>query len=92
MSDIVSTFDDWITQADIPAVRLTDAVRALLQAAFRFTEQQGRDYCSRRLLCHLLDGKQPDKRLEEIRRYVGFVFQSLISGQNSITLRLYFYS
>jgi hypothetical protein len=29
----------------------------------------------RRLFCRLLDGKRPDKRLEGIRRYVGFVFQ-----------------
>lgn len=72
MSDSGSSFDDWITQADIPATRLTDAVRALLQAAFRFTQQQGRDYCSRRLLCHLLLHCDAGLKVAQIARLTGF--------------------
>jgi hypothetical protein len=72
MSDSVSSFDDWITQADIPAARLTDAVRALLHAAFRFSQQQGRDYCSRRLLCHLLLHCDSGLKVAQIARLTGF--------------------
>jgi hypothetical protein len=72
MSDSGSSFDDWITQADIPAARLTDAVRALLQAAFRFTQQQGHDYCSRRLLCHFLLHCDSGLKVAQIARLTGF--------------------
>lgn len=54
MSDTATAFDDWLLQADLPATRLTPEVRLLLQAAFRFRQQQGTDYPSRLLLCHFL--------------------------------------
>ena len=50
MSDGDPSFEDWLAQDYLPASRLTAAVRALLHAAFRFRQQQGTDYFSRRLL------------------------------------------
>jgi hypothetical protein len=72
MSDSVASFDDWIIQADIPTARLTGEVRALLHAAFRFTQQQGHDYCSRRLLAHFLLHCDCGLKIAQIARLTGF--------------------
>jgi hypothetical protein len=72
MSDSAASFDDWITQADIPAARLTAEVRALLHAAFRFSQQQGHDYCSRRLLSHLLLHCDCGLKIAQVARLTGF--------------------
>jgi hypothetical protein len=47
-------FEQWLTQADVAAERLTVAQTAVLQAAFRFRQQVGVDYYSTRLLSHFL--------------------------------------
>src|SRR5262249_18600880 len=47
-------FASWIDQADIPPSRRTPTLDALLQAVFRFRQQQGGDYYSTRLLSHFL--------------------------------------
>jgi transposase len=44
----------WLTQAGVVAERLTDAQRAVLQAACCFRENLGTDYYSTRLLSHFL--------------------------------------
>jgi hypothetical protein len=44
----------WLAQADIPNSRQTPQLDALLQAVFRFRQQQGSDYYSTRLLSHFL--------------------------------------
>jgi len=44
MAVATETFSDWLTQAQIPEGRLTPEQRGLLQAAFRFRQQQGSDY------------------------------------------------
>jgi hypothetical protein len=49
-----ATFDTWLEQADIPPHRLSDEQQALLQAAFRFRQQQGSDYYATRILSHFL--------------------------------------
>lgn len=47
-------FVTWLDQAHINPLRLSAAQHALLQAAFRFRQQQGDDYYSTRLLGHFL--------------------------------------
>jgi hypothetical protein len=48
------TFTSWLDQADVPAHRLSDEQRALLQAAFHFRQHQGPDYYATRILSHFL--------------------------------------
>jgi transposase len=48
------TFATWLEQAHIRAQRLAPEQCAVLQAAFRFRQQQGTDYYSTRLLSHFL--------------------------------------
>jgi hypothetical protein len=48
------SFEQWLTQADVSAARLTVDQTAVLQAAFRFRQQVGADYYSTRLLSHFL--------------------------------------
>jgi hypothetical protein len=50
----VSDFASWLAAATIPEANLTDAQRAVLQAAFAFQERCGDDYYSTRLLSHFL--------------------------------------
>jgi hypothetical protein len=54
MAVATETFADWLAQAQVPDERLTPEQRGLLQAAFRFRQQQGTDYYSTRLLGHFL--------------------------------------
>jgi len=54
MAVATETFSDWLAQAQVPEGRLTPEQRGLLQAAFRFRQQQGTDYYSTRLLSHFL--------------------------------------
>jgi len=72
MSDSAISFEDWLTQADLPASRLTPEVRALLQAAFRFRQQQGADYYSRRLLSHFLLHCDCGLKVAQVARLAGF--------------------
>lgn len=44
----------WLEQADIPRQRRTPQLEVLLEAVFRFRQQQGNDYYSTRLLSHFL--------------------------------------
>lgn len=72
MNNTDSAFEDWLTQADLPTSRLTAEVRALLHAAFRFRQQQGHEYCSRRLLCHLLLHCHCGLKVAQVARRTGF--------------------
>src|SRR3954447_108209 len=54
MTVTTDTFAGWLEQAHIDEQRLTPEQRVLLQAAFRFRQQQGTDYYSTRLLSHFL--------------------------------------
>src|SRR3954462_4938214 len=54
MAVATETFSDWLARAQVPEGRLTPEQRGLLQAAFRFRQQQGTDYYSTRLLSHFL--------------------------------------
>lgn len=72
MSDTASTFEDWLTQAELPASLLTPEVRALLHAVFGFRQQQGQDYFSRRLLSHLLLHCGCGLKVAQVARLTGF--------------------
>jgi hypothetical protein len=72
MSDTPFTFDDWLAQADLPATRLTPDNRPLLHAVFRFLQQQGHDYYSRRLLSHFLLHCDCGLKVAQIARLTGF--------------------
>jgi hypothetical protein len=54
MTVATETFSCWLAQAQVCEARLTPEQRGLLQAAFRFRQQQGSDYYSTRLLGHFL--------------------------------------
>ena len=41
MTAVAEDFASWLAQAEIPQGRLTPEVRALLQAVFRFRQEQG---------------------------------------------------
>src|SRR3954453_14610220 len=54
MAVTTDTCAAWLAQAQINPQRLTSAQHLLLQAAFRFRQQQGADYYSTRILGHFL--------------------------------------
>jgi hypothetical protein len=54
MATTDGAFSRWLTQAGVPAERLTVAQTAVLQAAFCFREKAGTDYYSTRVLSHFL--------------------------------------
>src|SRR5437763_15579229 len=54
------TFSAWLAQGRVPQGRLTPEQRGLLQAAFRFRQQQGTDSYARRVLGYFLaQGRAP---------------------------------
>jgi hypothetical protein len=61
----------WLEQADIPAQRRTPQLDALLEAVFRFRQQQGDDYYSTRLLSHFLLHCDSGLKVAQIARLVG---------------------
>ena len=64
-------FNQWLTQADVPADGLTVEQTAILQAAFRFRERLGTDYYSKRLLSHFLLHCGSGLKIAQIARLVG---------------------
>src|SRR5437763_12183513 len=66
-----ATFSDWLAQGQIPEGRLTPAQRGLLQAAFRFRQQQGSDYYSTRVLGHFLLHCQSGLKVAQVARLLG---------------------
>jgi hypothetical protein len=61
----------WLEQADIPAQRRTPQLDVLLEAVFRFRQQQGNDYYSMRLLSHFLLHCDCGLKVAQIARLVG---------------------
>jgi hypothetical protein len=61
----------WLAQADIPDARRTPQLDALLQAVFRFRQQQGSDYYSTRLLSHFLLHSDTGLKVAQIARLLG---------------------
>ena len=62
------TFSAWLAQGRVPEGRLTPEQRGLLQAAFRFRQQQGTDYYATRLLGHFLLHCQSGLKVAQIAR------------------------
>jgi transposase len=71
MAVATETFSDWLTQAQIPERRLTPEQRGLLQAAFRFRQQQGTDYYAMRVLGHFLLHCQSGLKVAQVARLLG---------------------
>ena len=63
-----ATFADWLAQAQIAEARLTPEQHALLQAAFRFRQQQGTDYYATRVLGHFLLHCQSGLKVAQLAR------------------------
>jgi hypothetical protein len=71
MATATEDYAAWLEQADIPAQRQTSQLDALLQAVFRFRQQQGSDYYSTRLLSHFLLHCDCGLKVAQIARLVG---------------------
>jgi Fic family protein len=82
MADATADFASWLAQADIPRSRLTPEVVALLQAVFRFRQQQGTDYFSTRLLGHFLLHAGTGLELAQIARLLGISRPTASRQQN----------
>jgi transposase len=64
-------FASWLAQADIPTSYRTPQLEALLQAVFRFRQQQGSDYYSTRLLSHFLLHADTGLKVAQVARLLG---------------------
>src|ERR671937_1050206 len=65
------TFSAWLAQAQIAEPRLTPEQRGVLQAAFRFRQNQGHDAYSTRLLTHFLLHCGTGLKVAQLARLVG---------------------
>ena len=63
-----STLASWLHDSAVPEATLTAPQRAVLEAAFGFLQQRGRDYFSRRLLSHFLLHAQTGLKVAPIAR------------------------
>jgi hypothetical protein len=71
MAAATEPFADWLAQGQIPERRLTPQQRGLLQAAFRFRQQQGSDYYATRVLGHFLLHCQSGLKVAQVARLLG---------------------
>lgn len=71
MSVATDDYVAWLEQADIPLQRRTPQLDVLLEAVFRFRQQQGNDYYSTRLLSHFLLHCDCGLKVAQIARLVG---------------------
>jgi len=73
----------WLANAAVPETTLTDAQRAVLQAAFAFLARCGRDYYSVRLLSHVLLHSNTGLKVAHIARLLG-LSRSAASAQQGL--------
>src|SRR5215207_1817920 len=71
MAVATEDFTTWLAQAEIPQQRLTPEVQSLLQAVFRFRQEQGADYFSTRLLSHFLLHCHSGLKVAQLARLLG---------------------
>jgi transposase len=71
MATTTRTFSQWLTQAQLRDPALTVDQRAVLQAAFRFRQNQGADYYANRLLSHFLLHCGAGLKVAQVARLVG---------------------
>ena len=80
------SFDQWLDRARIPPRLRSPKHLAVLQAAFAFLEQAGRDYASGRMITHFLLNCQLGWKLAQVARLVG-VTRPTASRQNKLSSR-----
>ena len=78
------TFDQWLREAKIDRARLTSEQIALLEAAYRFFENRGGDYYSRRVLSHFLLHCRSGLKVAQVARILG-VSRPTASRQQNIS-------
>lgn len=78
------TFAGWLHDSAVIDTTLTAPQHAVLEAAWRFLEQRGRDYFSRRLLSHFLLHAQTGLKVAQIARLLGFS-RSAASAQQGLS-------
>jgi hypothetical protein len=83
MAAEVPDFDRWLADAAVPEATLTDAQRAVLQAACHFLQRCGRDYYSVRLLSHFLLHAHTGLKVAQIARLLG-ISRSAASAQQGL--------
>jgi hypothetical protein len=88
MADTTMTFSAWLEQADITPHRLSQEQASLLQAAFRFRQQQGTDYYARRILSHFLLHCHSGLKVAAIARLVG-ASRPTTSGHQGLSAKLF---
>lgn len=79
-----STFARWLQDSAVPEATLTTPQRAVLEAAFGFLEQRGRDYFSRRLLSHFLLHAPTGLKVAQIARLLD-MSRSAASAQQGLS-------
>jgi hypothetical protein len=84
MATSALTFAHWLQDSAVPDTTLSASQRAVLQAAFSFLEQRGRDYFSRRLLSHFLLHAQTGLKVAPLARLLGFS-RSAASAQQGLS-------
>src|SRR5437879_2201048 len=77
-------FAQWLDDGSVPAATLTEAQRAVLQAAFQFLEHRGRDYYSVRLLSHVVLHAGTGLKVAQIARLLG-ISRSAASAQQGLS-------
>jgi hypothetical protein len=82
MAVALDDFGAWLAQAGIAQERLTPEQLALLQAAFRFRQQQGCDYYSTRFLSHFLLHCNSGLKVAQIARLLGISRPNASRQQN----------
>jgi len=78
------TFTRWLHDSAVPEAGLSAAQRAVLEAAFHFLDQRGRDYFSRRLLSHVLLHARTGLKVAQVARLLGFS-RSAASAQQGLS-------
>jgi hypothetical protein len=78
------TFARWLQASAVSQATLTAPQHVVLEAAFQFLEQRGRDYFSRRLLSHFLLHAQTGLKVAPIARLLGFS-RSAASAQQGLS-------
>jgi hypothetical protein len=71
MAVATKDYAGWLDQADIPLQRRTPQLDVLLEAVYRFRQEQGDDYYSTRLLSHFLLHCDCGLKVAQIARLVG---------------------
>jgi hypothetical protein len=80
----VSTWTDWLINADVSETRLTTDQRALLQAAFAFRQDRGTNYFSTRVLSHFLLHSHTGLKVAQIARLLN-LSRSAASAQQGLS-------